>query len=92
MGVRFIGTPVFNTPTPFPCEDNDNQHIGRDVRSFLHTESFQVFDEILEHIGRAVRSFLHTESVQILDILCLSLWTVLFNSNHRFSMGFKSRD
>ena len=46
--------------------------------------------EIGEHVGRDLRPFLHTESFQILDIFHLLQWTALFNSNHRFSVGFKS--
>jgi hypothetical protein len=45
-----------------------------------------------EHIWKDLTPFLNAESFQILDILCLRLWTALFISNHRSSMGFKSRD
>ena len=42
-----------------------------------------MFYEIGEHVRRGLRPFLHSESFQILDIICLLLWTTLFNSNHR---------
>ena len=51
-----------------------------------------MFYEIGEHSVRNLRPFLLTESFQILDILRLPVWTAFFNSNHRFSMGFKSGD
>ena len=46
---------VFNTLAPSPCEDNDTdhfpkmfyeieEHVRRDLRPFLHTESFQILD------------------------------------------------
>ena len=46
-----IGSPVFSTPAPSPCEDNETEpsskmfyvigeDIGRDLRPFLHTEFF----------------------------------------------------
>ena len=72
--MKIIDTPVFSTPAPYPCEDNDTEPFSK------------IFYDIEEHIGRDLRPFCHTESFQILDILRLNLWTAFFNSNHRFSM------
>ena len=76
VGVKIIDTPYVNT------------------FQFLTMALIMALSVFLKwvggHIGRDFRPFLHTESFQIRDILCLRLWTALFNSNHRFSVGFKS--
>ena len=54
-----ISTPLFNTLASSPCEDNDTEpfskmfyeigeHMRRDLRPFLHTESSQILDMLLK--------------------------------------------
>ena len=51
-----------------------------------------MFNKVGEHIWRDLRPFLHAEPFKILHILRFRLWTALFNSEHMFSIGFKSGD